>query len=145
MKLRDFRLGQSDDGDACKLQVLVESGDIGLIAADAVECLGNDRREQAALRISDHLLDAMAKNGAGTRYRRILIAACTSKPSRLACSSQRRNWSIIEASRWLSPVVRRGSSTLHPSSARRALSFAAPCPLSSTSMFDLPFPDRKTM
>ncbi|UJW73545.1 hypothetical protein [Rhizobium sp. SL42] len=29
--------------------------------------------------------------------------------------------------------------------AGRALSFAAPCPLSSPSMFDLPFPDGKTM
>ncbi len=47
MKLGDFSLGQGDNGNACKLQVLVECGNIGLIAADAIQCLGNDHREQA--------------------------------------------------------------------------------------------------
>ncbi len=43
-----------------------------------------------------------------------------------------------------SSAARCVSSTLHPASAGRALSFAAPCPFSSPSMFDLPFPDGKT-
>ncbi len=47
MQLGDFPLGQGDDGDACELQVLVECRDIRLIPADAIQCLGNDHREQA--------------------------------------------------------------------------------------------------
>ncbi len=53
--------------------MLVERGNVGLIAADAVQRLGKQYLEVAALRVPHKPLDARTQNGARSRYRRILI------------------------------------------------------------------------
>ncbi len=73
MQLGDFPLGQGDDGDTGKLQMLVERRHIGLIAADAVQCLGQQDFELTALRVPHKPLNAGAENGAGTGYSRVFI------------------------------------------------------------------------
>lgn len=73
MKLGDFPLCRGHDADARELQMLVERGNVRLIAADAVQRLGKQYLELAALRIPHKTLDAGTQNGAGTGYGRILI------------------------------------------------------------------------
>nr|WP_251366462.1 hypothetical protein [Aeromonas hydrophila] len=58
MKLRDFVLGQGDDGDAREFQMLVEGRHVRLIAADPVQRLGQQDIELALLRIAHQALDA---------------------------------------------------------------------------------------
>lgn len=73
MKLADLALGQRDDGDACELQTLVERSDIGLIAADPVQCFSHKDVELAVLRIAHQPLDARSPDRARSGYCRILV------------------------------------------------------------------------
>ena len=60
MKFRDFTLGQSDDADTGEFEMLVKRRHIGLIAADAVERLGQHNFELARLGILQQRLDTRA-------------------------------------------------------------------------------------
>lgn len=73
MKLGDFPFSQGNDGDTRKLQMLVESGDIGLIAADPVQSLSQQYLELSALHVPHKPLDAGTQDSAGTRYGRVLV------------------------------------------------------------------------
>ena len=73
MQFGDFTLGQRDDADAREFQVLVERGDIRLIAADPVQRLGQEDVELAMLRIAHQPLDAGPQDRAGPGYGRILV------------------------------------------------------------------------
>lgn len=75
MKLGDFTLGQGHDGDACKLQMLVERGNVSLITADPVQRLGQQDIELAMLRIAHQPLDTRTQNRAGSGYGCVLIGA----------------------------------------------------------------------
>ena len=58
MKFGDFSLRQRDDADARELQMLVERGDICLIAADLIQRLGQQDIEPALLCVTHQPLDA---------------------------------------------------------------------------------------
>jgi hypothetical protein len=73
MKLGDFPFRQRGDGDACEFQMLVEGGNVCLIAADAVQRLGQEDVELAMLRIAHQSLDARTQDRAGPGNGRILI------------------------------------------------------------------------
>ena len=73
MKLADLALCQRHNGDARELQMLVERGDIGLIAADPVQCLGKQDIELAVLPIPHQPLNARTQDRAAPRDRRILV------------------------------------------------------------------------
>ncbi len=75
MQFRDLSLGQRDDGDACKFQMLVEVRNICLIAVDPVQRLGQENVELAMLRIAHEPLDAGTQDRAGPGYGRIYGAS----------------------------------------------------------------------
>jgi hypothetical protein len=75
MQLGDRPLGEGDDRHAAKLQLLVEGGDVGLVARNAVERLGQHQLKQPGLRVTHQLLDAGAQHHAGAGDAGILIAA----------------------------------------------------------------------
>ncbi len=58
MKIADLALRQGDQPDIGEAKLLVEESHIGLIAADPVECLGDDQIDLAAPAIFDQRLDA---------------------------------------------------------------------------------------
>nr|WP_260171242.1 hypothetical protein [Brevundimonas aurantiaca] len=58
-------LGEGNDAHADELQVLVQRGDIGLVARDAVQRFGHDDVELAALGVLEQRLDAGAQDDAG--------------------------------------------------------------------------------
>lgn len=63
MKLADLTLGQRDDGHAGELQVLEECGDVGLVAADAVQRFGEHHIEAACLCVGQEGLNARTNEG----------------------------------------------------------------------------------
>jgi hypothetical protein len=73
MQLGDFAFGQSDDSHTGKAQMLEQRGHIGLVAGDAIQRLGQDDVEPAALGILQQGLDAGPKNDAGAGDGRVLI------------------------------------------------------------------------
>ena len=58
MQLRDLALADRLDHHALELQLLIKPGDIGLVARQAIQRLGDDDLEPARLRIAHQLLDA---------------------------------------------------------------------------------------
>lgn len=83
MQLGDFTFGEGDERHPCKLEMLVEGRDIGLIARYAVERFGHDDIELARLCIGKQLLDTGTQDHARSRDRRVLETA-DNLPS-LAC------------------------------------------------------------
>ena len=75
MQFRDLPFGKRDDGDAGKLQMLVERRHVRLIATDAVQCFGYDDSELATLGITDKPLNTTPQDRTGSRYGRILIGS----------------------------------------------------------------------
>ena len=102
MQFADLAFGQGDDGDAGELQMLEQRGDIGLVAADAVERLGQHYIEHSALCVGKKFLDARAQDRAGTGYGRIKIALANSPAFTLAMFLAKPELVLDEASRWLS-------------------------------------------
>ncbi|TWG90262.1 hypothetical protein L598_000700000180 [Mesorhizobium sp. J18] len=65
MEFGDFPFGQGDDGDAGELEMLEQGRHVRLIAADAVQRLGQHHIIAARLRLAHELLNAGTENGAG--------------------------------------------------------------------------------
>ncbi len=65
VQLVDLALGQGDDLNAGEVQVLEQGGDVGLVAADAVQRLGQDNFELTALGVLQQGLDAGTQDHAG--------------------------------------------------------------------------------
>src|SRR5215831_15013843 len=61
MKLTDLALGDGDNLDGAEAELLVEAGDMLLVAREAVERLGDDDVEGAGARIGEELLVAGAE------------------------------------------------------------------------------------
>ncbi|SFU18864.1 hypothetical protein SAMN05518861_12023 [Mesorhizobium sp. YR577] len=80
MQFGDFPFGQGDDADASELQLLVERGDIGLIAADPIQCLGQQDIELSMLRVTHEPLNARSQDRARAGDRGILIESDSLPP-----------------------------------------------------------------
>jgi len=63
MKLVDLTFGQGEDGDVCEAQALEHARHVFLIAANAVQRLGQHYLETARLRVGQKRLDAGADEG----------------------------------------------------------------------------------
>ena len=75
MKLADLALGQGDDLNAGEAQMFEEGRHVRLVAAHAVQCLGQHHVERAALGVLQDGLHARPQDHAGARYRGIVIGA----------------------------------------------------------------------
>ena len=75
MQFRDFALGQRNDPHACEHEVLVERGNVGLVAGHAVERFREHDVEATCLRILKQRLDAASQDHACARDARILVGA----------------------------------------------------------------------
>ena len=72
----DFRhraVGEGLDAHAQELQPLVEGGDVGLAARQAVQALGDDHVEPAGLRIRDQAQQARPVEGRGARDGSVIV------------------------------------------------------------------------
>ena len=75
MQLADLAFGEGDDGNAREAQMLEQRGDIGLIAGDPVERLGQHYVEQPALCVLQQRLDAGPQDHARARDGGVVIGA----------------------------------------------------------------------
>lgn len=62
MQLRDLTLGKGRNLDAGEPKALVEAGDVLLISAQPIQCLGQHELKSPGQRISDQRLDARSEN-----------------------------------------------------------------------------------
>src|SRR5262245_17952181 len=61
MELTDLALGQGQDADAAEAELLVEGGDVLLVAREPVERLGDDHGEGAGAGVLEQLLVARSQ------------------------------------------------------------------------------------
>jgi hypothetical protein len=87
IKLGDFALGQGND--AGKAQMFEQCRDVGLIARDAVQGLGENYVEPATLGVLQQRLDTRPQNDTGTRDSGVMIGIDNLPPLM-------RNWSSID-------------------------------------------------
>ncbi|KGJ01957.1 hypothetical protein IT41_18875 [Paracoccus halophilus] len=64
MQLADLALGQRDNRNASKFEVLVEGGDVSLVTTDAIQCLCQHNVELSCLCVLQECLNAGAEDHA---------------------------------------------------------------------------------